>query len=83
MELNVGRENIFEYITSAWECGWIQVLFWGMGPYSRSPGNLVNRHPIVPWLPNKRFAWPQSCEGFVNMSHGPGLVLMESNRVNK
>jgi hypothetical protein len=25
-------------------------------------------HPIVHWLPNKGFAWPQSCEGFVNMA---------------
>jgi hypothetical protein len=25
-------------------------------------------HPIVHWQPNKRFAWPQSCEGFVNMA---------------
>jgi hypothetical protein len=25
-------------------------------------------HPIVHWLPNKRFAWPQSYEGFVNMA---------------
>jgi hypothetical protein len=24
-------------------------------------------HPIVHWLPNKRFAWPQSYKGFVNM----------------
>jgi hypothetical protein len=25
---------------------------------------------IVHWLPNKRFAWLQSCEGFVNMAPG-------------
>jgi hypothetical protein len=25
-------------------------------------------HPIVHWLPNKTFAWWQSCEGFVNMA---------------
>jgi hypothetical protein len=25
-------------------------------------------HPIVHWLPNKRFPWSQNCEGFVNMA---------------
>jgi hypothetical protein len=28
-------------------------------------------HPIVHRLPSKRFAWSQSCEGFVNMSPWP------------
>jgi hypothetical protein len=46
-----------------------------MGPYSRSSRNFATAqillfgpiHTIVHWLPNKRFAWPQSCESFVNV----------------
>jgi hypothetical protein len=33
-------------------------------------------HPIVHWLLNKRFAWPQSCEGFVNMARCRARFLL-------
>jgi hypothetical protein len=37
-------------------------------------------HPIVHWRPNNRFAWPQSCEGFVNMA--PGLQTLLTLNAN-
>jgi hypothetical protein len=32
-------------------------------------------HPIVHWLPNKRFAWPQICDGFGNMARPQTALL--------
>jgi hypothetical protein len=44
------------------------------GPYSQSPRNFATKQIIyclthtlfTAWLPNKRLAWPQSCESFVD-----------------
>jgi hypothetical protein len=37
-------------------------------------------HFIVHWLPNKRFAWPQSCKGFVNMARLQAKAQVPSAR---
>jgi hypothetical protein len=44
-----------------------------LGPYSQNPRNFVTTQIFCQCMgPNNRFAWSQSCKGFVNMV--PGIL---------